>query len=102
MPSWSTHWRRPYLACPQRLKRSPTSRLMRYPSAMAVSLPPRDQELVQIVDAALLDTQWRSGDWLICKPGCTPRCIGGFAIDQLDVLRLQQGLGMLGASAPKR
>jgi len=90
------------LAYPQRLKRNPTSRPVRYPSPMPVSLPRRDQDLVQIVDAALLDTQWRSGDWLICKPGCTSCCIGVFAIDQLDVLRLQQGLGMLDASDPQR
>jgi len=90
------------LPYPQSLQRNPTSRLVRYPSAMPVSLPPRDKELVQIVDAALLDTQWRSGDWLICKPGCTPCCIGVFAIDQLDVLRLQQGLVQLDASDPQR
>ena len=90
------------MAYPQRLKRNPTSRPVRYPSPMPVSLPRRDQDLVQIVDAALLDTQWRSGDWLICKPGCTSCCIGVFAIDQLDVLRLQQGLGMLDASDPQR
>jgi len=102
MLSWSTRWRRPYLPYPQSLQRNPTSRLVRYPSAMPVSLPPRDKELVQIVDAALLDTQWRSGDWLICKPGCTPCCIGVFAIDQLDVLRLQQGLVQLDASDPQR
>jgi len=69
---------------------------------MAVSLSPRDKELVQIIDAALLDVEWRSGDWLMCKPGCTPCCIGVFAIDQLDVLRLQQGLVQLDASDPQR
>ena len=54
-------------------------------------LPPGDQKLVQIVDAALADTARRSGDWLVCKPGCTQCCIGVFAINQLDVLRLQEG-----------
>jgi len=57
--------------------------------------PLQDKKLVQIVDTALLDAEWRSGDWLICKPGCTPCCIGVFAIDQLDVLRLQEGLAAL-------
>src|SRR3974377_246776 len=102
MLSWSTRWRRPYFPTPQSPKRNPTPPPVRYPSPMPVSLPRRDQDLVQIVDAALLDTQWRSGDWLICKPGCTSCCIGVFAIDQLDVLRLQQGLGMLDASDPQR
>ena len=64
--------------------------------------PLQDKKLVQIVDTALLDAEWRSGDWLICKPGCTPCCIGVFAIDQLDVLRLQEGLAALDATDPER
>jgi len=66
------------------------------------TLPPQDKQLVQIVDAALLDAEWRSGDWLICKPGCTPCCIGVFAIDQLDVLRLREGLATLDRTDPER
>lgn len=69
---------------------------------MPSSLPHRDKKLVQIVDAALLDAEWRSGDWLICKPGCTPCCIGVFAIDQLDVLRLQEGMAKLESTDPER
>jgi Fe-S-cluster containining protein len=65
-------------------------------------LPHQDQKLVQIVDAALASAERRSGDWLICKPGCTPCCIGVFAIDQLDALRLQAGLVELGAADPHR
>ena len=53
---------------------------------------PADGKFIQIVDAALADTARRSGDWLVCKPGCTQCCIGVFAINQLDVLRLQEGL----------
>lgn len=69
---------------------------------MSNPLPPQDKKLVQIVDSALLDAERRSGDWLICKPGCTPCCIGVFAIDQLDVLRLQEGLAKLDANDPER
>lgn len=65
-------------------------------------LPHQDQKLVQIVDAALASAERRSGDWLICKPGCTPCCIGMFAIDQLDALRLQDGLARLDAADPQR
>ena len=65
-------------------------------------LPHQDQKLVQIVDAALASAERRSGDWLICKPGCTPCCIGVFAIDQLDALRLQAGLVELDAADPHR
>lgn len=71
-------------------------------SGMPISLPGRDQQLVQIVDAALADAGRRSGNWLVCKPGCTPCCIGVFAIDQLDVLRLHEGMVELAAADPER
>jgi Fe-S-cluster containining protein len=58
--------------------------------------------LVQIIDAALASAERRSGKWLICKPGCTPCCIGVFAIDQLDALRLHEGLTELDVSDPQR
>jgi Fe-S-cluster containining protein len=69
---------------------------------MAVPLPSGDQKLVQIVDSALADSARRSGDWLVCKLGCTQCCIGVFAINQLDALRLQQGLATLEATDPQR
>ena len=69
---------------------------------MPCQLPLQDKKLVQIVDAALLDAEWRSGDRLICRPGCTPCCIGVFAIDQLDMLRLRDGLAHLDTTDPKR
>ncbi len=69
---------------------------------MPTSLPPGDQKLVQITDAALADAARRSGDWLVCKLGCTQCCVGIFAINQLDVLRLQQGLSDLEATDPQR
>lgn len=69
---------------------------------MPVPLPPGDQKLVQIIDAALADTARRSGEWLVCKLGCTQCCIGVFAINQLDVLRLQHGLAELEADDPAR
>jgi Fe-S-cluster containining protein len=56
-------------------------------------LPPAaDVLLVQIVDAALADAARRSGEWLVCRPGCTQCCVGVFSIHQLDVARLQEGL----------
>jgi Fe-S-cluster containining protein len=73
-----------------------------YARRVLSSLPRHDRKLVQIVDAALADAKRRSGDWLICKPGCTPCCIGVFAIDQLDALRLQEGLAELAADDPPR
>jgi Fe-S-cluster containining protein len=65
-------------------------------------LPPGDQKLVQIIDAALADTARRSGEWLVCKPGCTQCCMGVFAINQLDMVRLQHGLVELEVTDPDR
>jgi Fe-S-cluster containining protein len=58
-------------------------------------LPAADGALIQIVDAALADASRRSGEWLVCRPGCTQCCVGVFAINQLDAVRLQQGLADL-------
>jgi Fe-S-cluster containining protein len=69
---------------------------------MPSSLPPRDQQLVQIVDAALADAARRSGPWLVCRKGCTQCCIGPFPISQLDVARLRQGMKELEAADPAR
>jgi Fe-S-cluster containining protein len=69
---------------------------------MRVALPASDQHLVQIIDLALADTARRSGEWLVCKLGCTQCCVGAFAINQLDVLRLQQGLADLELTDPAR
>ena len=63
-------------------------------------LPAGDQQLVQIVDAALADAVRRSGDWLACRPGCTQCCVGVFTISALDALRLQHGLLALERSDP--
>jgi Fe-S-cluster containining protein len=58
-------------------------------------VPTGDKALIQIVDAALADASRRSGEWLACRPGCTQCCVGVFAINQLDVARLRQGLNRL-------
>lgn len=61
-----------------------------------------DQALIQIVDSALADVARRSGEWLVCRPGCTQCCIGVFPINQLDAARLRKGLAELESSAPYR
>jgi Fe-S-cluster containining protein len=61
-----------------------------------------DQKLIQIVDAALADVTRRSGEWLVCRKGCTQCCIGVFSINQLDAMRLQRGLVVLEKSDPAR
>lgn len=61
-----------------------------------------DRKLVQIVDAALAEAKRRSGDWLVCRKGCTPCCIGVFRINQLDRARLERGLRELAVRDPAR
>jgi Fe-S-cluster containining protein len=65
-------------------------------------LPAADSTLIQIVDAALADATRRSGEWLVCRPGCTQCCVGVFAISQLDAVRLQRGLADLEKTDPRR
>jgi Fe-S-cluster containining protein len=66
------------------------------------SAPPRDQELIQIVNSALADAFQKSSKWLACKPGCSQCCHGVFAINQLDAIRLRNGLAELEAHDPVR
>lgn len=66
------------------------------------SLPAGDSRLVQIVDLALADSARRSGEWLVCRAGCTQCCIGVFSISQLDAMRLRHGLTQMAASDPQR
>jgi Fe-S-cluster containining protein len=62
----------------------------------------KDRKLIQIVDSALVDAAHRSGEWLVCRPGCTQCCIGAFPINQLDSVRLRRGLADLESRAPER
>ncbi|MDQ2924961.1 MAG: YkgJ family cysteine cluster protein [Acidobacteriota bacterium] len=48
--------------------------------------------LIQIADAALADSYARAGQWMACKPGCHPCCIGVFPITSLDAARLREAL----------
>jgi hypothetical protein len=73
---------------------------LRYPFRM--QLPSSDRKLVHIVEAALADATQRSGEWLVCRPGCTQCCVGAFAINQLDAVRLQQGLADLEKTDQRR
>lgn len=63
-------------------------------------LPPRDYDLVQIVDRSLADATARAAkadgsSWLACRPGCTPCCHGVFRISMLDAERLRAALETL-------
>jgi len=66
------------------------------------SLPAADSKLVQIVDTALAEAARKSGEWLVCRKGCTQCCFGPFPISQLDAARLQKGLADLKTNNPQR
>lgn len=76
---------------------------VRYPQRVRSRFPiSGDKKLIQIVDSALAATASKSGGWLACRPGCTQCCIGAFAINQLDAMRLQRGLRQLELHTPQR
>jgi Fe-S-cluster containining protein len=66
-----------------------------------MTLPARDSELVQIMDASLADAARRAGPWLACRMGCTQCCHGAFAINALDAERLHAGMDALRAADPE-
>jgi Fe-S-cluster containining protein len=59
-------------------------------------------DLIQIVTAALASATARSGEHLVCRPGCTQCCIGVFPIAQQDAARIREGLASLTQTDPAR
>jgi Fe-S-cluster containining protein len=59
-------------------------------------------DLIQIVTAALASATTRSGEHLVCRPGCTQCCVGVFPIAQQDAARLREGLTSLTQTDPAR
>jgi len=70
-------------------------RWLSYACPMPLQAPARYQQLIQIVNSALADAFQKSSKWLACKPGCSQCCVGVFAINQLDAIRLRKGLAEL-------
>src|ERR1017187_2252123 len=62
----------------------------------------RDGELLPMLDNWLERANQRGGHHIACRPGCAQCCIGAFAIDRLDAVRLQQGLDELAETDAKR
>jgi len=76
---------------------------LRYPQCVSFRFPVSgDRKLIQIVDSALAEAAEKSGEWLACRRGCTQCCIGVFAINQLDAMRLRRGLARLELQSPCR
>lgn len=61
-----------------------------------------DRQLLWRIAEAMAEAARRSGEWLVCRPGCTQCCLGPFEITQLDARRLGAGLAALGVSDPTR
>ena len=59
-------------------------------------------DLIQIVDAALASATQRSGQHLVCRPGCTQCCYGVFPISQQDAARLCEALQSLEQTDPAK
>jgi Fe-S-cluster containining protein len=77
------------------------------PSAISVSgmlcimrLAEVDKELLRTVDAAFEDAARRAGEWLVCREGCAQCCVGAFAINSLDAMRLKAGMEALRVADP--
>jgi len=70
--------------------------------ALSQRIDSGDQTLILAVDAALAESVRKCGHWLVCRPGCTPCCMGPFPITRLDAHRLRRGLDELEAREPER
>ncbi|MFN7919785.1 MAG: YkgJ family cysteine cluster protein [Bryobacteraceae bacterium] len=57
-----------------------------------VQIETRDRELQAAIASASVESERRSGNWLVCRVGCTPCCHGPFEITPLDEWRLRRGL----------
>ncbi|HKE25934.1 MAG TPA: YkgJ family cysteine cluster protein [Bryobacteraceae bacterium] len=52
--------------------------------------------------SSLEEARRRSGEWLVCRLGCTQCCVGSFGITALDAQRLARGMAALEAKDPVR
>jgi Fe-S-cluster containining protein len=67
-----------------------------------VQIEAADRRLLEHIAEVTTEASRRSGDWLVCRPGCTQCCLGPFPITRLDALRLRAGLAALDAADPTR
>lgn len=65
------------------------------PKLTEAELCKRDGQLLHILDNWLIRANTRGGEHIACHPGCAQCCMGVFAINRLDTLRLQRGLNEL-------
>lgn len=67
-----------------------------------VQIESADRQLLGRISEALEQAARRSGEWLVCRPGCTQCCIAPFGITRLDAIRLRAGLASLRTADPTR
>jgi Fe-S-cluster containining protein len=67
-----------------------------------IQIQAADRQLLAGIGSAMAEAARRSGDWVVCRAGCTQCCVGPFAITQLDAMRLREGLAALSAAEPVR
>jgi Fe-S-cluster containining protein len=67
-----------------------------------IQIEAADHRLLAAISDAMAEAARRSGDWLVCRPGCAQCCIGPFAITALDAVRLGRGLRQLEQTDPDR
>ena len=67
-----------------------------------IQIQAADRHLLEGIAATMAESARLSGDWLVCRPGCTECCMGPFGITRLDELRLKEGLSLLETADPPR
>jgi Fe-S-cluster containining protein len=68
-----------------------------FPEHVLIQIETADRRLLASVASTMEEAARKSGDWLVCRPGCTQCCMGAFEITALDALRLRNGLAQLAA-----
>lgn len=66
-----------------------------FPEHVLIQIETADRRLLASVASTMEEAARKSGDWLVCRPGCTECCMGPFEITALDALRLRKGLAEL-------
>lgn len=77
--------------------RSATAAFSGFPEHVLIQIETADRRLLAHVASVMEEAARKSGDWLVCRPGCTECCMGPFEIRALDGLRMRNGLMQLAA-----
>jgi Fe-S-cluster containining protein len=67
-----------------------------------IQIEAEDRRFTEAIERTMAEAVRRGGEWIACREGCTPCCIGPFAITALDAWRLRRGLAELDAAQAQR